>query len=274
MNLQLRDLTEPGVSLAEVLAGLATALVDDIRQRDDDPAKRIHDIRVGTKKIQGLLRLTAAHITPEEHEAARGLARAVRSAFSGERDEEVLHIRLKELLPAEDAAVADSQLLPAPPAAAPTPEEALAKAQELQAKLSSFDFRKLGRRSLSSSAAASYRKARKLFRSCRKKPEDDPMHTWRKRVKDVTYQALAMEEIRFLGKRTADLDALADALGNYHDLAVLAQRLGEQSPHAALVRKKQSEVGEQAFRMGAKLLRRSPKRFARKLAKGLRKHTP
>lgn len=265
MNLQFRDLAKPGPSLSEVLTGLARAIIEDIQKLPDDSATRIHDIRVGTKKIQGLLRLSKVALV--EQEAARVLCRSIRAAFAGERDEEVLRLRLKELLPAEQAI---RQLGPAPVVEAATPEEALAQAMQLEKMIAALDLRALGSRGLARCATASYRKARKLMRSCRQDPQDDPMHRWRKRVKEVTYQAMALSALPFMEKATESLDALADTLGEYHDLAVLSQRLGDH-PAAASVAKRKRAVGERAFKQGRKRLARRPTRFAKKLARALKK---
>ncbi|CAN5662899.1 CHAD domain-containing protein [soil metagenome] len=268
MDLTFRDLAKPGPSLAEVLKGLARGLIADIEGLPDNSVTRIHDIRVSTKKIQGLLRLSGKFVNAADQAAARTLTRSIRSAFAGERDEEILRQRQSELLPKTDPALLD----PAPVSVTTTPAEALVQARQLEQMLAGFSLDTLHSRDLIRTATASYRKARQLLKSCRKGPEDEPMHTWRKRVKDVSYQSLALAELPFLAKRTASLDRLADLLGEYHDLAVLQARLGGHSDHVTVVAKHKKAIGKAAFKLGARLLDRPPARFAKKLSRALRKH--
>lgn len=267
MDLTFRDLAKPGPSLAEVLRGLSRALVEDIEALPDNSVTRIHDIRVSTKKIQGLLRLSGKFIEAADQAAVRALTRSIRAAFAGQRDEEVIHLRLRELLPSAEP----SELSPAPVMETVTPEVALTQARQLETMLAGFPLEALHRRDLVRTASAAYRKARRLQKSCRKAPEDESMHTWRKRVKDVSYQSLALSALPFLSKRTAPLDRLADTLGEYHDLAVLQVRLGDHSAHVAVVAKRKRKVGKAAFKLGAKLFQKSPSEFAKKLSRALRK---
>lgn len=271
MNLQFRDLAEPGSSLSEVMVSLSRALVEDIEKLPDNSVVRIHDIRVGTKKIQGLLRLSGRFIKAADQTALRALTRSVRGAFAGERDEEVLQIRLKEILGEEAAGV---KLTPAPVVEVASPAEALEQAKELVHLLGNFDLAPLHARELIDTTTSSYRKARKLMRSCRKKPDDEEMHTWRKRVKDVSYQSLALGALPLMADRAEPLDRLADTLGEYHDLAVLHSRLGPDSPHASLVGRRQKALGKTAQKMARALFSRRPSRFAKKLGRSLRKHSP
>lgn len=269
MDLTFRDLAKPGPSLSGVLQGLSRALVEDIERLPDDSVTRIHDIRVSTKKIQGLLRLSGKFIKAADQAAVRALTRGIRAVFAGQRDEEVIRLRLKELLPEADP----SELSAAPEVKTATPEEALARARELAAMLAGFPLEALHRRNLVHTATVSYRKARRLLKSCRKAPDDESMHTWRKRVKDVSYQALALADLPFLSQRTAPLDGLADSLGEYHDLAVLQSRLGGHAAHAAIVAERKAKVGKAAFKLGKKLFRNPPSKFARKLSRALRKRS-
>ena len=268
MDLTFRDLAKPGPSLSEVLHGLSRELVENIERLPDDSVTRIHDIRVSTKKIQGLLRLSGKFIDAADQLAVRALTRSIRTAFAGQRDEEVIQLRFKELLPSADS----SELSPAPVVAAVSPEEALGQARQLVTMLAGFSLEALHRRDLVRTAAASYRKARRLLKSCRRAPEDDAMHTWRKRVKDVSYQTLALASLPHLARRTAPLDRLADALGEYHDLAVLQTRLGGHETHAKVVARRKQKVGKTAFKLGAKILAKPPGDFAKKLGRALRKH--
>jgi CHAD domain-containing protein len=112
------------------------------------------------------------------------------------------------------------------------------------------------------------------------------MHEWRKRVKDLRYAAEMLQRrgsqkrrrsdkrLRELAKRA---DALGELLGEDHDLAVLAQHL-RAGRHAGrrdtwhttrktrkallkAIAKRRRRLRKRALRDGARLYRRSPKRF-------------
>jgi hypothetical protein len=133
-----------------------------------------------------------------------------------------------------------------------------------------------------------YRQGRKRHRRVLRGKGDQvrAMHEWRKRVKDLRYAAemlqrrgagkrrRADERLRELSKRA---DALGELLGEDHDLAVLAQHLragrqaarqdawhtGRKTRKALLkaVAKRRRQLRKRALRDGARLYRRSPKRF-------------
>ncbi len=74
-----------------------------------------------------------------------------------------------------------------------------------------------------------YARARKTFRSARKKRSDEALHEWRKRSKDLWY---ALRIVRrawpaVLGATADEAHELSDRLGDDHDLAVLNADLDE-----------------------------------------------
>jgi CHAD domain-containing protein len=116
---------------------------------------------------------------------------------------------------------------------------------------------------------------------------DDPstarLHEWRKRTKDLWHAEQLLrpadpKRMKKLAKRTHDL---SDLLGDDHDLAVLETYVREH-PGAlpapddreallAVIERRREKLQRRAFALGAKLYRRSPKRFVKRVERGWKK---
>ena len=98
-----------------------------------------------------------------------------------------------------------------------------------------------GADTLESGIAATYRQGRTALRRVRSDPTDHRLHEWRKAVKYLWYQMQLVHDAApsVLGPLVDELDQLAEALGDDHDLTVLVELLeaGSGSIHSP------SEVG-------------------------------
>ncbi len=122
-----------------------------------------------------------------------------------------------------------------------------------------------------------YRDARDAMRAARKRTTDEAMHEWRKHAKYQWYQVRLLEKTAptILEPLAEQLAALADALGDDHDLSVLVEALerepdafgGAAQAHAAarLARHHQQDLRERSFRVGARLWAEAPAAYARRL---------
>ncbi len=268
MTLELRDVGEPGESLGEVVLSFAEALGADIADLPSDPTTRIHDIRVGTKKLRALLRLAGDVVGPEERAAIATELREIRQVFSGSRDEEVMRHRLGEIL-CDEAPAALAALGLDAESSSPLPAIALSRelAAELRARFLAVDFSSVTSEVLSHQAAHSYRRARKEMVRCRSAERDDVlMHEWRKRTKDVCYHALCLSSLEPMRKLAQPLDALAELLGEYHDLALLTERSSGHQAIRAAVDKRKRKVARECFRAAKKIFHRKPSTLQKKLA--------
>lgn len=268
MTLELRDLGRPGESLRETLLGFADALCADIEGIASDTPSRVHDIRVGTKKLRALLRLAGDLVPADTADSAATILRAIRQDFSGSRDAAVLCHRLSGLFP-ENAEAAISELDLDPAATSDTPDTARARAHaaDLKALLETLDFSPLTPAALVANATRSYRRARRLMKKCQARPDDDVlMHDWRKRTKDVCYHALALAAVRTMRKQVPPLDALAESLGEYHDLSLLEEKAAGHELIASAARTRKRAVGYECFRAAKKIFRRKPSALRKKLA--------
>ena len=111
--------------------------------------------------------------------------------------------------------------------------------------------------------AATYKRGARGHRRAQRKPSDERLHEWRKAVKTLWYQLRLIEPAApsVIGAKVADLDVLAELLGEDHDLAVLVAKIRAE-PKAyggkkaaklavALARERQRELRVDAFRLGA-----------------------
>ncbi|HZP21406.1 MAG TPA: CHAD domain-containing protein [Bauldia sp.] len=131
-----------------------------------------------------------------------------------------------------------------------------------------------GTRLLTHALGRSYRKGRKAMRRAETSLATPDLHRWRKSVKDLWHLLrLARKHLPRRAERdAADLARLAEALGLDHDHAMLAERLA-LSPSAdpalmrqlALIAQERRRLEKEAFAIGARLYRRSPGGWARKV---------
>jgi CHAD domain-containing protein len=141
-----------------------------------------------------------------------------------------------------------------------------------------------------------YRQGRRRYRRAANAKGDRgrALHEWRKRVKDLRYAAemLDREDPAVRGKRrrgpaggkaaklipelARDADRLGEALGEEHDLALLAERIRESSRRGAgparlgrrsrravlkVIARRRRKLRARTLGEGARLYRRKPKRF-------------
>lgn len=110
---------------------------------------------------------------------------------------------------------------------------------------------------------ATYRAGRRSLRDVQREQTDDTLHGWRKSVKYLWYQTRLLHEASpsVLGPIVEQLDGLAEALGDDHDLSVLVELLDADpdrfgSPTAvahtqALARAQQQTLRIAAIRAGS-----------------------
>jgi CHAD domain-containing protein len=134
-----------------------------------------------------------------------------------------------------------------------------------------------------------YARGRGAMSDARRRKGITEMHEWRKRVKDLRYAAEALSpndraaakkqrrqaRMRNLARKA---DKLGEALGEEHDLALLAKRVGaenemfrgDRASRKALLRaieRRRRQLRKRAFRSGFALYERKPKRWAKRLSR-------
>ena len=122
-----------------------------------------------------------------------------------------------------------------------------------------------------------YRRGRKRLRDVEEDPSVENLHEWRKRVKDLWYQLRLIRnaELELTGHLIRDADALADHLGDDHDLALLrvaaSERKGrfdkaaDQRLLLDLIDRRRGELRFAAVTLGGRLYDEKPKKFMKRL---------
>jgi CYTH domain-containing protein/CHAD domain-containing protein len=132
---------------------------------------------------------------------------------------------------------------------------------------------------LEAGLATTYRDGRSALRRVRKDPDDRRVHEWRKAVKYLWYQVQLLHDAApsVLGPLEHQLDALAEALGKDHDLAVLVGLLDDRPDDygtpddvahvRTLARDRQRELRTYAVRAGSTIYAESGRAFANRIAR-------
>jgi CHAD domain-containing protein len=245
----------------------------------------IHRARQRLKRVRTLLRVIRPALPGEVAGAARALAAAAR-LLAEPRDADVVAASARGLrevaLPGEDdgldrvVAELDRRAEEAHHHAAPVrlvnARLAMAEA-ELRRLPGGLDGVALFEKAL----ARSYRKGRRAMTQAQSSLATPDLHRWRKAVKDY-WNLIRLGRRRLprpVRARAADLARLGDVLGLDHDHAVLAERLAlspDPDPglmrHLSLIARERRRLEEEAFRLGAALYGRKPRKQARRLRIG------
>ena len=118
-----------------------------------------------------------------------------------------------------------------------------------------------------------YRRGRRAFGGARRVRHPVRLHEWRKHVKHYWHALEVLEPVspQLLGALAREARSLADALGQYHDCVLLAQRL-KAAPLGAHVRRpllrslarRREALQRAALATGRRLYEQKPRRLARR----------
>ena len=260
---------------------------------DADPVDAIHATRKALKKTRSLLRLARPGMRKKayrvENRALRDLARSI----STQRDADVMAETVGDLadryagqLPAATfdavrARFAAEGEQARSGAAGADPEAVAEQLAAARDRSAAWPLSGVGLDALVEGATRAYARGRSAYADARKRPSTERLHDWRKRSKDLWYHARLLRGAwpAQLGATAKEAHRLADALGDDHDLAVLADRLagGERALDAAvdedellaLIERRRAELQSEAMLLGARLYAERPKAFARRLRRYL-----
>lgn len=261
--------------------------IESIRDESTGRDKAVHDVRKACKKVRALLRLVHPVLPAygEENPALRQVARIV----SPVRDAAVLIDTYDDLVPACQERLGDhvlgaarDQLVAERDRAtgATDPAAALARCreplEEAMARAAGWSVEKNGFAAIRGGLRATVKRARNAMRDAQEDREAATVHAWRKRCKDHWYHARLLEPI-WPGPMKAHVKAaraLAEALGDHHDLAVLiatitvaSERFGGDAGVEILVDAaecRQEALAEHAFAVGKRLFAERPSALARR----------
>jgi CHAD domain-containing protein len=251
----------------------------------------VHDCRKRTKKLRGVIRLVRPAMGDAFGPANRSFRDAARE-LSGLRDAQAA-------LATFDALVAASpDLLPeagvgAVRAGLAAEAEAAARSEDGRSRAeSATDLLRAGRRHVARAdidasgwaavgpgAERTYRAGRRALADARRQADAEPtaMHEWRKRAKDAWYHVRLLRPAApsVMGPLEDRFHDLSDALGDVHDLVVIADRLraspdrfgGTAQVRAVceLADTRRADLERRALSLGARLYAEKPSRYADRL---------
>lgn len=263
--------------------------LEQLSRRGDDLHDGVHRARKCFKKIRGLLRIVRPALGDaysRENAAFRDIGRelsalrdaqariecfdALVEAFADELPPDAFAAFREPLETERDAAAQDhvheAEVVTGAHAAV---EEALDRLRELPVDSGGFD-------AIRGGLAKTYRRGRRAMARAYERGDDETFHEWRKRVKYLWYHVRLLQPAwkRPMKALRKELHALADLLGDDHDLVVLSQYLdtvaGEMdaqdvSALRALLDRRHDQLRTAAWPLGRRIYAEPPRRFVARI---------
>jgi CHAD domain-containing protein len=260
-SLSLDDLAASVKRVAGDQLGAAADGLED----PDDPVEAVHDARKRMKKTRALLRLARPAMRADAFRAYNRELRDQGRALSGARDADVMVETIDALAAHNTRRVKRAHFMAVrgrfvTGAAGALPEH---RVGALAHSADRWPLGAISSETLVDAATTTYRRGRK---AAAKPATTENLHEWRKRVKDLWYQARLLG-IKRLGK---DAKALSKLLGSDHDLAVLGAQLAADDPLQPLIADRRAELQKEARMLGERVYEDPPKAFSKRVRKRLR----
>ncbi|MEO0406267.1 MAG: CHAD domain-containing protein [Cyanobacteria bacterium P01_A01_bin.135] len=285
-------------AVKQIAHGQIQSAIDVLSQASEGNRDRaVHQARKHFKKLRSLVRLVRHDLEKKTYQRENRCFREVSHALATVRDAQVrlrtLEALLKHYRNAIDASAFDDiyqRLLEDYTALQDTTSESTIETNVLPA-LRRADRRvdnwTVGDRwgSLKSGLRQQYAQGRKGLKQVQKNPSSENLHDWRKRVKDLWYHLRLLSPLwpDLLKPWSKQAMALAELLGDDHDLAVLRDYLMEDPTQfkdeanqlgilLSLIRRRQHERQTEAIALGQRLYAESPKAFTKRMKQYWRAH--
>jgi CHAD domain-containing protein len=263
----------------------------DVRQAD--PAELVHDARKAIKRMRALARLLRHELGEPEFERVNDSLRATAQRLAGARDAEVRLATLRALAKRHPKALTPARIRPLSERLESERGEAiepsdrdrvLADIATMRTQLAQWNLIEHDFHALAPGLRRIYRegrqRARRVKRGHVRNAQD--LHDWRKRVKSLYYVLDMLGCSDSIGARgaTRRADRLGDLLGDEHDLWMLRAYLdqhpdafaGDNATRDALLKRierRRKCLRERALKLGARLYRRKPSSFTRRIGRSL-----
>jgi CHAD domain-containing protein len=246
---------------------------EQLRAAADAVPEDVHDARKRIKKTRALLRLARPAMSKKAFRRRNRALRDAGRALSGARDAEVLTETVDALAARYPG---QAPYGPVHVALADRPVEAPAAGTGLDRLVGArWPLDGLDTDMLAQAFVRTYRDGRAALA---RKPTTENLHEWRKRVKDLWYQARLLEESwpGVMQAQAKEAKKLSKILGEDHDLAVLAETLRadpELAEHAdafaAVIARRRKKLLKRARALGRRLYAEKPKAFERRFGRYL-----
>ncbi|WP_051471455.1 CHAD domain-containing protein [Patulibacter minatonensis] len=272
-------------SASDQLTGALDALE---RRIAEEPGKAVHDARKRLKKTRALLRLSRPAIGREVARRENAALRSAAATLSAARDADVLVQTVEALadryagrLPAAAfTAVRDALAGSASADRAVPVDDAIAGVRGVLERIPSWPLDATTVTSVLQGEGRAYAAGHAQLPGDGDRPTADELHEWRKRVKDLWYHGLLLQNAwpAVLQPQAEEAHHLSELLGDDHDLAVLRDRLTGapiDDPAADvdglldLVDRRRAELLGDALTLGRRVYAETPKAHTRRLRRCL-----
>ncbi len=249
----------------------------------EDEGAAVHATRKQIKRTRALLRLVRRHLGPAIFKGENQRLRDVARNFSGSRDAQV---QLQVLEKLREGAGLDPDSFPETAAAVECEKGKVAESfgreknptaaslQRVCDRLEGWPLENLASDDFACALKRTYRRGRKYLRAVESDPSAENFHTWRKRVKDLCYQAQILQQLNptILCEIAGAAKILARHLGDLHDLAFFRERLetgadfpeNERSLLLGLICSREQELECVTLDLGAQFYAEKPSDFGRR----------
>ena len=220
------------------------AAVAHLRSRTGPRDEQIHEARKCMKRLRALVRLVRTELGKETYRRENACYRGVAAQLSALRDAaalvetfDALTAWLGKRLPPDRFGAVRSRLAEgrelAHRSGGVTPfavEAAVEELEEADGRAAEWPLRD-GWKGLEGGLRRIYAQGSAEFGEAARRPTDEGLHEWRKRVKYLWYHHQILRPIwpEQMATAIGQADALGDMLGNDHDLSVLSTTLSELS---------------------------------------------
>jgi CHAD domain-containing protein len=260
----------------------------------------VHDTRKRLKRLRAALRVERFALGDETYSRENTTFRDLGKRLSAPRDARVLIETLDALrerfgdeLPSDETAELRDRLVHAHRTAVAklredraTLDGVRADLEEARVRSASWTYDSDGFEAVRPGLQRIYSHGRRSMRAAADEPSDEHLHEWRKRAKDHWHalQIVRPADPKRVKARAKQAHRLSDLLGDDHDLAVLREHVAKTAfpaEHEAtrrallsVIDRRRASLQREAFKLGARVYDRRPKRFARAVAQGWRKRAP
>jgi CHAD domain-containing protein len=256
-----------------------------------NPAELVHETRKAIKRMRALARLLRHELGEQEFERVSSSLRTAGQRLAGPRDAEVRVATLRGLVERHPKALALGGIhalreqLESERAVSVGPsghEDVIADVAAMRRQLARWSLVDHNFDAVAPGLERIYREGRR--RGARVRREHDPqyVHNWRKRVKSLYYalDMLGAKQAKGSRRSARRADRLGEMLGEEHDLWMLRAYVEEHpdafaddkdAPRKLLERieRRRKRLRKRALRLGARLYKRKPSSFTRRMRRSL-----
>jgi len=247
---------EAGAWLQRLLLQVCSQAVTDVRRISLWPTDAVHALRKRMKKLQSLLRLVPPGPEPEALRSLRAAIGKLKATVAVRRDNDVL-VELARDLGVHRRLTRNAPIDPAP---------ILLQVRALMRQVRVLNLADLNWEQLDRRYQKTCRRAQQAWKAVQRQPKGELFHEWRKRVKDLHFQTLALHLWMRRPKQRRRTHQLGALLGQRCDLDLYQARLerAKQRPPRKLmaaVKVRQVQLTRRIFQRAEAVFERGPPRL-------------